>query len=39
VQVERVYKAQEGRPHVVDLIKGQRIQLVVNTPQGQEPVR
>ena len=35
--VERVYKVKEGRPNVVDLIKGDRIQLVVNTPQGQDP--
>ncbi len=35
--VERVYKVQEGRPNVVDLIKGDRIHLVINTPQGQEP--
>src|SRR5213082_1226440 len=35
--VERVYKVKEGRHNVVDLIKGDRIQLVVNTPQGQDP--
>jgi carbamoyl-phosphate synthase large subunit len=35
--VERVYKVKEGRPNVVDLIKGDRIQLIVNTPQGQDP--
>ena len=35
--VERVYKVKEGRPNVVDLIKGDRIQLVINTPQGQDP--
>jgi len=34
--VERVYKVQEGRPNVVDLIKGDRIQLIVNTPHGQD---
>jgi carbamoyl-phosphate synthase large subunit len=37
LQVERVYKVKEGRPHVVDLIKGERVQLVINTPQGLEP--
>jgi len=37
MNVERVYKVKEGRPNVVDFIKGQRIQLVVNTPSGQEP--
>jgi len=35
--VERVYKVKEGRPNVVDLIKGERIQLIVNTPQGPDP--
>ena len=34
--VERVYKVKEGRPNVVDLIKGERIQLIVNTPHGQD---
>ena len=33
---ERVYKVKEGRPNVVDLIKGERIQLIVNTPRGQD---
>jgi carbamoyl-phosphate synthase large subunit len=37
VEVERVYKVKEGRPNVVDLIKGERIQLIINTPQGLEP--
>src|SRR5512141_104721 len=32
MNVERVYKVKEGRPNVVDFIKGQRIQLVINTP-------
>jgi carbamoyl-phosphate synthase large subunit len=35
--VERVYKVKEGRPNVVDLIKGERIQLIINTPTGLEP--
>ncbi|HST77493.1 MAG TPA: hypothetical protein VLN58_03290, partial [Verrucomicrobiae bacterium] len=26
-----------GRPNVVDLIKGDRVQLIVNTPHGQDP--
>jgi carbamoyl-phosphate synthase large subunit len=37
LKVDRVYKVKEGRPNVVDLIKGERIQLVVNTPQGVDP--
>jgi carbamoyl-phosphate synthase large subunit len=36
LQPERVYKVQEGRPNVVDLIKGGRIQLIINTPRGQD---
>ncbi len=34
--VERVFKVLEGRPNAVDLIKGDRIQLIVNTPRGQD---
>ena len=34
--VETVFKVKEGRPNVVDLIKGDRIQLVINTPRGQD---
>jgi len=37
MHVERVYKVMEGRPNVVDLIKGDRIQLIINTPHGVEP--
>ena len=37
MSVERVYKVKEGRPNVVDFIKGERIHLIVNTPQGQDP--
>jgi carbamoyl-phosphate synthase large subunit len=34
--VEQVYKVKEGRPNVVDFIKGERIHLIVNTPRGQD---
>jgi carbamoyl-phosphate synthase large subunit len=34
---DRVYKVKEGRPNVVDLIKGEKIHLIINTPQGLEP--
>jgi carbamoyl-phosphate synthase large subunit len=37
LSVDRVYKVKEGRPNVVDLIKGDRVQLIVNTPHGQDP--
>jgi carbamoyl-phosphate synthase large subunit len=36
LQPERVHKVKEGRPNVVDLIKGDRIQLIINTPRGQD---
>ena len=35
--VDRVYKVKEGRPNPVDLIKAERIQLIVNTPHGPDP--
>lgn len=31
-----VYKVNEGRPNVVDLVKDGKIQLVINTPLGEE---
>jgi carbamoyl-phosphate synthase large subunit len=37
MKVERVFKVKEGRPNVVDLIKGERIQLIINSPHGVEP--
>ena len=36
LQAKTVYKVNEGRPHVVDLIKSRGIDLVVNTPLGRE---
>ncbi len=36
LQPERVYKVKEGRPNVVDLIKSDRIHLIINTPRGQD---
>ena len=38
IHAERVYKVDEGRPNVVDLIKSERIHLIVNTPTGQTAV-
>jgi carbamoyl-phosphate synthase large subunit len=34
VHCERVFKVNEGRPNVVDLIKSDEIDLIVNTPLG-----
>jgi carbamoyl-phosphate synthase large subunit len=36
MSVDTVYKVNEGRPNVVDLIKSRRVQLVINTPLGRE---
>ncbi|HYA43033.1 MAG TPA: carbamoyl-phosphate synthase large subunit [Syntrophobacteraceae bacterium] len=36
VRADRVYKLKEGRPHVVDRIKSDEIQLVVNTTLGKK---
>jgi carbamoyl-phosphate synthase large subunit len=34
--VETVYKVNEGRPNIVDLIKTGKVNLVINTPLGRE---
>jgi carbamoyl-phosphate synthase large subunit len=34
VPCDRVYKVNEGRPNVVDLIKSDEVDLIVNTPLG-----
>jgi carbamoyl-phosphate synthase large subunit len=34
LQVERVLKLHEGRPHIGDQIKNNHIQLIINTPLG-----
>ena len=34
--VELVLKLHEGRPHVIDSIKNNQIQLIINTPTGEE---
>jgi carbamoyl-phosphate synthase large subunit len=36
IPAEHVYKVNEGRPNVVDMIKNGHIQLVINTPLGEE---
>ncbi|NJM48206.1 MAG: carbamoyl-phosphate synthase large subunit [Alkalinema sp. RU_4_3] len=35
-EAELVYKLHEGRPNVVDWIKNQQVQLIINTPSGEE---
>jgi carbamoyl-phosphate synthase large subunit len=36
LEVESVLKLHEGRPNVVDIIKNGQIQLIINTPSGEE---
>jgi carbamoyl-phosphate synthase large subunit len=36
LNVELILKLHEGRPHVLDGIKNQQIQLIINTPSGEE---
>ena len=36
VEAETIHKVNEGRPHVVDRIKSRGIDLIINTPLGEE---
>jgi len=36
IPVEAVFKVNEGRPNIVDLIKTSKVDLVINTPLGRE---
>ncbi|MBE9191591.1 carbamoyl-phosphate synthase large subunit [Gloeocapsopsis crepidinum LEGE 06123] len=36
LEVELILKLHEGRPNVLDSIKNQQIQLIINTPSGEE---
>jgi carbamoyl-phosphate synthase large subunit len=36
VKAESVYKVNEGRPNIVDLVKTGKIDLIINTPLGRE---
>ncbi|PSP02114.1 MAG: carbamoyl phosphate synthase large subunit [Cyanobacteria bacterium SW_7_48_12] len=36
LEVELILKLHQGRPHVLDAIKNRKIQLILNTPSGQE---
>ncbi|HBE16675.1 MAG TPA: carbamoyl phosphate synthase large subunit [Cyanobacteria bacterium UBA11149] len=36
LDVELVLKLHEGRPHVLDWIKNQKVQLIINTPSGED---
>ncbi|MGB9068450.1 MAG: carbamoyl-phosphate synthase large subunit [Candidatus Acidiferrales bacterium] len=36
IEIDAVYKVNEGRPNIVDLIKTGKVNLVINTPLGRE---
>src|ERR1700752_763441 len=36
IEAEAVFKVNEGRPNIVDLVKTRKIDLVINTPLGRE---
>tara|TARA_R110000822_G_scaffold59736_39_gene149313 strand:- start:2637 stop:5855 length:3219 start_codon:yes stop_codon:yes gene_type:complete len=38
LEVELVNKVQEGRPHIVDMIKNDKIDLIVNTTEGRQAI-
>lgn len=37
IEVESICKVHEGRPNIVDLIKNDEIQFIINTPSGAKP--
>jgi carbamoyl-phosphate synthase large subunit len=38
LEVELVNKVKEGRPHIVDMIKSDKINLIVNTTEGRQAI-
>src|SRR5689334_12679688 len=34
VKIETIYKVNEGRPNIVDLVKTNKVDLIINTPLG-----
>ena len=39
VPCRKVFKVREGRPHIVDMIKNDEIDLIVNTTEGKQAIR
>jgi len=39
VRVERVNKVAQGRPHIVDILKDGKVQLVLNTTEGWQSLK
>jgi carbamoyl-phosphate synthase large subunit len=38
VDVDMVNKVKEGRPHIVDMIKSDKINLIINTTEGRQAI-
>jgi carbamoyl-phosphate synthase large subunit len=38
IEVQRVNKVREGRPHIVDAIKNGKVQLIINTTEGRKAI-
>jgi carbamoyl-phosphate synthase large subunit len=36
IELEAVFKVNEGRPNIVDLVKNGKVRLIINTPLGRE---
>ncbi len=36
IKAELIYKLHEGRPHIIDEIKNENLQLIINTPSGED---
>jgi carbamoyl-phosphate synthase large subunit len=36
IEIESVFKVNEGRPNIVDLVKNGKVRLIINTPLGRE---
>jgi carbamoyl-phosphate synthase large subunit len=39
IEVRKVNKVSQGRPHIVDMIKNEEIDLIVNTTEGRQAIR
>ncbi len=39
VAVRKVNKVSQGRPHIVDMIKNEEVDLIVNTTEGRQAIR
>ena len=37
IPVKTVHRVNEGRPHIIDLIKNGEVHLIINTPSGKKP--